>query len=84
MTYSEAIPYMQRAFAMMKKDALMKENEDDYIRTIIAEDVISRAILEEIKKEKPEKDRTTPIDNQRYKSLKEWFANNTAILKEGG
>ena len=80
MTYSESIPYMQRAFAMLKKVALSRvgsgrAHPDEFTSIAMAEDVISRALLREIK-DKPA-DATTEIDNERYRKLKNF-------LKQGG
>lgn len=81
MTYSETIPYIQRAFAMMKKETLSRVGSgqappDEFINVAMAEDVISRALLRAIKDEQA--DATTEIDKQRYKRLKDFF------FKQGG
>lgn len=69
MTYSESLPYLQKAFAMMKKEILSRVGSgqgkpDEFVNAVMAEDVITRALAKEMKNDSL--DKTPPVEKDRY------------------
>lgn len=76
MTYAEALPIMQQAFAMLKKEILVgitddKSTPEDFVNAAMAEDVIVRAITKALREDRA--DKTREIDAVRYSRLKSFL-----------